>query len=63
MSTDKSDPKNPTEVLPKDAKTELTEQELAKASGGFHITKKVDVASPNFFLNSTTTGSSPKKVP
>jgi bacteriocin-like protein len=35
MSADKIDPnKNPTEVPPKDAKTELTEEELAKVSGG-----------------------------
>ena len=38
MSTDKIDPKNPTEVLPKDAKTELTEVELAKVSGGVTFT-------------------------
>ena len=35
MSTDKIDPnKNPTEVPPKDVKTELTEEELKKVSGG-----------------------------
>ena len=35
MSTDSIDPnKNPTEVPPKDTKTELTEEELAKVSGG-----------------------------
>jgi hypothetical protein len=38
MSTDKVDPKNPTEVLPKDATTELTEEELAKASAGEGVT-------------------------
>jgi bacteriocin-like protein len=35
MNTDKIDPNNnPAEVPPKDAKTELTEEELAKVSGG-----------------------------
>ena len=34
MSTDKIDPNNPTEVPPKDAKAELTEEELAKVSAG-----------------------------
>ncbi len=59
MITDKIDPKNPTEVLSEDTKTELTEQELAKASGGMHFTKTVDKASPNLFLNCAT-GPSPK---
>ena len=46
MSTDNIDPnKNPTEVPPKDAKTELSEEELAKVSGG--VTVKVpDVRVP-----------------
>jgi len=35
MSTDKIDPNtNTTEVPPKDAKTELTDDELAKVTGG-----------------------------
>jgi hypothetical protein len=34
MSTNKIDPKNPTEVPPKDAKTELTEEGLSKVTGG-----------------------------
>jgi hypothetical protein len=34
MSTDKIDWNNPTEVPPKDAKAELTEEELAKVSAG-----------------------------
>ena len=35
MSTDKIDPNtNPTEGPPKDAKAEMTEEELAKVSGG-----------------------------
>jgi hypothetical protein len=34
MSTDRIDWNNPTEVPPKDAKAELTEEELAKVSAG-----------------------------
>jgi bacteriocin-like protein len=40
MNTDNIDPnKNPTEVPPKDAKTELTEDELSKVSGGGLLTQ------------------------
>ena len=40
MSTNNIDPnKTPTEVPPKDAKTELTEEELAKVSGGGLLTQ------------------------
>jgi bacteriocin-like protein len=47
MSTDKIDSnKKPTEVSAKDAKTELTEEELAKVSGG-----TIDKASVKFFQN------------
>ena len=38
MSIDKIDPnKNPTEVSPKDSKTELTEEELKHVSGGVTV--------------------------
>ena len=47
MSTDKIDRNNPTEVPPKDAKAELTEEELMKVSAGismsfsrFHVVYK-----------------------
>jgi type VI protein secretion system component Hcp len=47
-------PENKEKAEQKVSKDELSEQELAKASGGFQFTKTVDKASPNLFLNCAT---------
>ena len=52
MSTDKIGRNNPTEVPPKDAKAELTEEELVKVSAGslsmsfsrFHVVYKAQTS-------------------
>jgi hypothetical protein len=69
MSSEKIDPTKKdatisfadnTETETKIAKDELNEERLAKASGGFQITKTVDSASPKIFEGSA---SPPPKSP
>jgi type VI protein secretion system component Hcp len=42
-------PENKENAEPKISKDELSEKELEKASGGIHITKSIDKASPLLF--------------
>ena len=47
-------PENKDKGEQKVSKDELSEQELEKASGGLHVTKSIDHASPKLLLNSAS---------
>jgi bacteriocin-like protein len=63
VNTDNTDPnKQPPEVPPKDAKTELTEEELAKVSGG-KLYEATTHGSHFTQATLTTDGGTPPKSP